>query len=111
VFGQVWGVLYPIIFVTYGYVVFRVIKGEFPRALLIPIVINLLANFAFTPIQFGLRNLPLAVLDIAIVLITIVWSITAFWPYSKLAALALVPYLIWVFIATLLQISIWQLNR
>jgi len=74
-------------------------------------VINLLANFAFTPIQFGWRNLPLAVLDIAIVLVTIVWSITAFWPYSKLAALALVPYLIWVFIATLLQISIWQLNR
>lgn len=25
--------------------------------------------------------------------------------------LALVPYLIWVFVATLLQISIWQLNR
>jgi len=111
VFGQVWGVLYPIIFVTYGYVAFRVFKGEFPKALLVPIAINLLANLAFTPIQFGWRNLPLAVVDILIVLVTIVWSIVAFWPYSKFAALALVPYLVWVSIATVLQTSIWQLNR
>ncbi|MBU4555850.1 MAG: tryptophan-rich sensory protein [Actinobacteria bacterium] len=111
VFGQVWGVLYPIIFVAYGYVAFRVFKGEFPKALLVPIAINLLANFAFTPIQFGWRNLPLAVVDILIVLVTIVWSIVAFWPYSKISALALVPYLVWVSIATVLQTSIWQLNR
>lgn len=111
VFGQVWSVLYPIIFVTYGYVAFRALRGEFPRALLVPIAINLVANLAFTPIQFGLRNLPLAVVDILIVLATIVWSIAAFWPHSRLAALALVPYLVWVSIATVLQTSIWQLNR
>lgn len=110
-FGQVWSVLYPIIFVVYGYVAFRVLRGEWPRTLLVPLAVNLIANFAFTPIQFGLRNIPLALVDIAIVLVSIVWSIVAFWPHSKLAALGLVPYLVWVSIATVLQTSIWLLNR
>jgi tryptophan-rich sensory protein len=110
-FGIVWSILYPIIFIAYGYVVFRVVRGEMPSALIWPIAINLVANLAFTPIQFGLNNLPLAAIDIVIVLVTIVWSIVAIWPHSVWVALALVPYLVWVSIATLLQISITVMNR
>ena len=110
-FGIVWSVLYPIIFIAYGYVVFRVVRGEMPSALIWPIAINLVANVAFTPIQFGLNNLPLAAADVVIVLVTIVWSILAIWPHSIWAALALVPYLVWVAIATVLQISITLMNR
>ncbi len=110
-FGTVWGILYPIIFIAFGYVIFRVVRGEMPSALIWPIAINLVANLAFTPIQFGLNNLPLAAVDIVVVLVTIVWSIVAIWPNSVWAALALVPYLIWVAIATVLQISITIMNR
>lgn len=111
VYGTVWSILYPIIFIAYGYITYRVINGDVPRVVLIPIAINLIANFAFTPILFGLRNLPLASVDIVIVLVTIVWSIAVIWPHSWPAALALLPYLIWVGIATVLQISITVLNR
>jgi len=110
-FGIVWSILYPIIFIAYGYVVFRVVRGEMPSALIWPIAINLVANLAFTPIQFGLNNLPLAAADVVIVLVTIVWSILAIWPYSIWVAIALVPYLVWVAIATVLQISITLMNR
>ena len=111
VFGIVWSILYPIIIVAYGYVVYRVIRGEFPVALLAPVLINIAANIAFTPIQFGLRNLWLAKLDIIVVLVTIVWSMVAIWPHARWAALALSPYLVWVMIATALQSSITWLNR
>jgi len=111
VFGIVWSILYPIIFIAYGYVIFRVVRGEYPTSLLVPVLINLAANFAFTPIQFGLRNLWLAEIDIVIVLATIVWSMIVIWPHSKPAAVALTPYLIWVMIATALQSSITWLNR
>lgn len=74
-------------------------------------VLNLAANFAFTPIQFGLRNLDLAAVDIVVVLATIVWSIAAIFSHSWWVAPALVPYFVWVTIATVLQISITVLNR
>jgi tryptophan-rich sensory protein len=111
VFGIVWSILYPIIIAAYGYVIYRVARGEFPSSLLIPILINIVANVAFTPIQFGLRNLWLAEADILLVLATIVWSMIAIWPHSRWASLALTPYLVWVMIATALQSSITWLNR
>ncbi len=110
-YGVVWGILYPIIFIAYGYVIFRAVGGTIPRSVLVPIAINLAANFAFTPILFSMRNLELAALDIVVVLATIVWSIAVIYPHSWVAALALVPYLIWVAIATALQISITAMNR
>jgi len=110
-FGTVWSILYPIIIVAFGYVIYRVVRGEIPASVLVPVVINIVANVAFTPIQFGLRNLVLAEIDIIIVLVTTVWSMVAIWPYAPIAALALVPYLVWVSIATVLQTSITYLNR
>lgn len=109
--GTIWTALYPVIALAYGYMVVRVFRGTAPKALLVPIALNVISNLAFTPIQFGLRNLPLATADIIIVLVTIVWSIAAFWPYSRIAALALVPYLAWVATATVLQVSITLANR
>ena len=49
--GLVWEILYPIILVTFGFV-------------FVQFAINLVANLIFTPIQFGMRNLPLASVDI-----------------------------------------------
>lgn len=111
VIGTIWTILYPVIFATYGYVAYRVFRGEIPASVLLPIVVNLAANFAFTPIQFGMRNLPLATLDIVIVLATIVWSMIAIWPHSRIASLALTPYLAWVATASVLQVSITLANR
>lgn len=111
VIGTVWTILYPIILIVFGYVIFRIIKGEIPWPVLIPIAVNLAANVAFTPIQFGLRNLPLATADILVVLVTIVWAMIAIWPYSRVASLALTPYLVWVSIASVLQTSITLMNR
>jgi tryptophan-rich sensory protein len=111
VYGIVWSILYPIIFIAYGYVALRVLRGDVPWTVLIPVGINLAANFAFTPLQFGLQSLPLATIDIVIVLITIVWSMIVIWPHSRWVVIALVPYLVWVSIATTLQVNIWLLNR
>ncbi|HZL05129.1 MAG TPA: TspO/MBR family protein [Coriobacteriia bacterium] len=109
-FGTVWSILYPIILVAYGFVIVQAVRGEMPRSVLWPVLINVAANAAFTPIQFGLRNLVLAEVDVIIVLATIVWSMIAIWPHARLAAIALVPYLAWVIIATALQTSITWLN-
>jgi tryptophan-rich sensory protein len=69
------------------------------------------ANLAFTPIQFGWRNLPCASIDILIVWGTLLWMIIGIWPYNRWISLAQGPYFVWVSIATVLQLMITAMNR
>lgn len=75
-----------------------------------PFAINLVANLIVTPIQFGLRNLPLAAVDILVVWGTIPWAAVAIWSHYRWVALAQTPYFLWVSIATVLQFSITVMN-
>lgn len=111
VFGQVWSVLYVIIFAVNIYVLVRVFQGDLDWKIGLPFWINLALNFAFTPVQFGLRNNFLAMIIIYGILMTIAWSMIAIWPHAKFVSISFVPYLLWVAIATALQTSIWSLNR
>lgn len=108
--GLIWQILYPIIFVTFGFVLLQALRGKISWSAVVPFAVNLAANLAFTPIQFGLRNLPLAALDILVVLATIVWIMVIIWPRYKWVAVAQVPYLLWVSIATVLQLSMTWMN-
>jgi len=58
--GFIWQCLYPVILVTFSFVFWKAIRREIPWQVALPFAINLFANLIFTPIQFGLRNLPLA---------------------------------------------------
>ena len=111
VFGPVWTVLYIIIVISFGYVLVQYIKKRLPFAVLLPFVLNLVFNLAYMPIQFGLKNLSLASVDILLVLATLVWALLAIWPRVRWVAWVNIPYLMWVAFATLLQLSITWLNR
>jgi len=111
--GFIWQCLYPVILVTFGFVFVQTARGKVPWWVAAPFAINLVANLFFTPIQFGLRNLHLAAIDILVVWVTILWMIWAVWSHYKWVAVAQVPYLVWVSIATVLQLSItwWNWDR
>lgn len=106
----IWQILYPIILISFGFVFVRVFRGKLPRLVALPFAINIVANLIFTPILFGMRNLPLASLDILIVWATIIWCVIAIWPHFKWVAFAQGPYFIWVSLATVLQLSITAKN-
>jgi tryptophan-rich sensory protein len=110
IFGTVWGILYPIILAVNVYIIYLLTQGKIGFIVALPFWLNLFFNLLFTPIQFGLKNNVLAFVDILLVLITIIWAIVAIWPYAKFVGLAFVPYLIWVAIATVLQLSITLKN-
>ncbi len=111
--GLVWQILYPIILVTFGFVFLQALRRKVPYRVAMPFGINLAANLIFTPIQFGMRNLPLAAVDVVIMWGTIIWMIVAIWKYHKWVAVAQLPYFVWVSIATVLQLSItfWNLDK
>ena len=54
---------------------------------MLPFAINLVSNLIFTPIQFGMRNLPLAAADILIVWVTIIWMVVVVWKHSRFVSL------------------------
>lgn len=109
--GLIWSILYPIILVTFGFVFVQAIRGKLSWRVALPYAINLVANLIFSPIQFRMRNLPLASADILIVLGTIPWMMLSIWPHHRWVAVAQVPYLVWVSIATVLQLLITAWNR
>ena len=110
VFGPVWTVLYAIIAVTFGAVFYKAVTGKIPWIIALPFVLNLIFNFAFTPLQFGLQNNILAAIDILLVLGTLIWALISIYPYASWIAWANTPYLLWVTFATVLQLTITYLN-
>jgi len=110
-FGPVWTVLYILIAVSFGKVFLMTIKKEIPFIIALPFILNLIFNFAFTPIQFGLKNNLLAAVDIALVLGTLVWLMLAIYPHLKWITYIQIPYLLWVLFATILQFTVTFLNR
>jgi benzodiazapine receptor len=110
VFGVAWGVLYPIILVSFGYVFYQIFKKKIPAGIALPFVLNLVFNLAFSPIQFGLQNNFLAAVDITLTVATLIWGIKVIYPFSTAVALAQIPYLLWGLFATILQYSVTVLN-
>ena len=110
-FGPVWIVLYVIIMITFGTVFYRAFTKQIPWIVALPFALNLVFNFSFTYLQFGLKNNLLASIDILLVLGTLIWALVAIYPQIKWITLANIPYFLWVSFATILQLTITWMNK
>jgi len=111
IFGPVWTFLYVIIAFTFGTVFWKAYLGKISWIVALPFALNLVFNFAFTPLQFGLKNNLLAAIDILLVLGTLIWALLAIWPHARWIFYMNLPYLFWVLFATFLQLTITYLNK
>lgn len=109
-FGPVWTFLYILIVISFGKVFLMAAQKKIPILVALPFALNLVFNFIFTPIQFGLKNNFLAAADILLVLATLIWAMIAIYPRSRSLAYIQIPYLAWVAFATVLQLTITYLN-
>jgi len=109
-FGPVWSVLYAIIAVSFGTVFILALTRKVPWVLVVPFALNLVFNFAFSPIQFGLRNNLLAAADVLLVVGTLIWALITVLPYAPWIAYVNIPYLLWAIFAAVLQLTITVLN-
>jgi len=111
IFGPVWTVLYILIAISFGKVFLMFYEKQIPFFVALPFILNLIFNFLFSPIQFGLQNNFWAMIDIFLVLGTLIWAMVAIFPYVKWIAYINIPYLLWVSFATVLQVTITILNK
>jgi translocator protein len=109
VFGPVWTLLYCMMAVA-AWLVWRC--GGWP-AQKNPLRLYLLQwalNALWTPLFFGLHHPGLALMEIVALYVAVLATLTAFWRANRLAGALLVPYLLWVTLAPVLNFTILRLN-
>lgn len=110
-FGPVWTFLYVLIAFSFGKVFYMAWRKEIALIVALPFALNLIFNFSFTWLQFGLRNNYLAAADILLILATLIWAMFAIYPHTRWITYVQAPYLLWVMFATVLQLTVTYLNR
>ena len=108
------GVVWPILYVLMGIALAMVVSaGMNRRDIRIPVTvfgIQLALNVAWSLIFFGLHRIDWALVEIVVLWLAILVTEYLFFRVSKVAAALLVPYLLWVSFAILLNAGFWHLN-
>jgi tryptophan-rich sensory protein len=71
---------------------------------------QLFFNLLWSVLFFGLKSPLLGLIDIIVLLIFIIANTIVFYKISKTAGYLLIPYLLWVSFASILNFSIFILN-
>jgi tryptophan-rich sensory protein len=109
VFGPVWMVLYTLM----GIAAWLVWRGGGFRAhqqVLTLFLLQLAINAAWSWLFFAWRLGFWSFADIVFLWFLIVVTLVGFWRARPLAGALLIPYLLWVGFASVLNFSLWQLN-
>ena len=112
IFAPVWSMLYIMMGVAAGLVWNRMEQEkELVKNALIFFAIQLALNALWSFLFFGLKNPMLAGLEIIILWLMIYETYLKFAKINKIAGYLFVPYLLWVSFASVLNASIWWLNK
>ena len=107
-FPVVWGLLFALN-AWAGWLIWEVAGETRPRVFIL-YILSLILNAAWSWLFFGRRRMDLAMIDVAILWVSLAAIIAVFWMIRPIAALPVVPYLIWVSIAAVLNWRMIQLN-
>jgi tryptophan-rich sensory protein len=110
IFGPVWTVLY-ILMALAAWLVGRKGGGAGKQLALALFLLQLLLNALWSPLFFGLHNPGLAFANIVLLWLALSATLVTFWKVRVVAGALLAPYLAWVTFASVLNFTVWQLNR
>ncbi len=109
IFAPAWAILYITVFIS----LLLYIKAPYQskKAGYVYFIIQLVLNLLWTPIFFGLKNIPFALVDIILLDIFTILTIKKFYTASKASGLILLPYFLWLIYATYLNFGYLVLNQ
>lgn len=110
IFSPVWISLFILMGISLFFVWQKQGHPQFKKALIF-FFVQLILNILWSIFFFGLRSPLLGLVDIVLLLIAILFTMFNFLKVSKFSGVLLLPYLVWVSFATLLNFSLWILNR
>ena len=110
---RVFVVVWPILYFMIGLSLFLFLRGGNIQTKIIPLVwfvAQILLNFAWSGVFFGMKKIGLALLVLVLLVIVLGGTIFEFWGFSRAASLLLVPYFLWCLFALYLNFEFWRLN-
>ncbi len=111
IFAPVWTVLYLLMGIAVFLIWQRGLSDKLGKVALACFILQLVFNAIWTPIFFGMKQ-PLIAFGVIILLwLSIAATIICFYRVSKLSAVLLVPYIVWVSFAAVLNAAICILNQ
>ena len=106
VFSPVWTALYILMSVA----IWIVWSKTSNKKILQLYFVHLFFNAIWSVIFFGFHQIFVALIDLAIILIFIIWLMKIYYQDSKISFLLMIPYLLWSFYALILNTTIFYLN-
>jgi tryptophan-rich sensory protein len=110
-FGPVWTILYILMAISVFLIWRKGLGTAAGKTAVAAFILQLVLNALWTPIFFGLKLPLIALGEIVILWLAVFATITSFWKVSKTAAILLLPYILWISFAAVLNASIYLLNR
>lgn len=111
VFSVVWPILYLFMAIA-AYRIYMIGKeGTNVKGALTLYGIQLILNFLWSFIFFKFRLYGLAFVELVILFIFIVLTTISFLKKDKIAGILMIPYVLWVAFAGILNFYIWMLNE
>lgn len=109
-FGPIWTTLYVLIGISLYLVWKQGLDRIEVRIALLVFVVQLILNVVWSLVFFGTHNIFGGLVLVILLWISILANIIVFYHISKPGGLILIPYLIWVTIASYLNYSVFVLN-
>jgi len=110
VFSPVWITLFVLMGIAAFLVWNKGLSDQRVKIALSIFAVQLILNVLWSVMFFGLRSPLAGLIEIAILWIAILLSIFYFLKVSNIAGILLMPYILWVSFAAVLNFSIWRLN-
>ena len=113
--GWVFPIIWPILYILMGIAAYRISmynkQGTNTGNAYFTYLLQLAINFLWPIIFFNLRLYGIAFVIILILLIFIIITTVKFYKIDKVAGLLMIPYILWVSFASVLNFFIWLLNE
>ncbi len=110
VFAPAWTTLYILMGVSL-FLIWRNVKKQEKKSVAFSIFgVQLVLNMTWSIVFFGMQSPGLALINIALLWVAVLYTIFLFYQISKPAAYLLVPYILWTTFAGYLNYAIWTLN-
>lgn len=110
IFGPVWIVLYILMGISLFIIWKEDLKNREVKAAFVIFMIQLIFNAAWSLIFFGAKSISGGLVVIIVLWVLILITIIRFMKISRTAGIMLLPYLLWVSFATVLNFYILKLN-
>ncbi len=109
IFAPMWGIIYFLMFCSFWLMIYSDTNIDKKPAIIL-FVTQLLLNFSWSPIFFYFHNIKLAFVIIFFLNLFLILTIISFFKISKISAILLIPYLLWLIFATYLNFEFMRLN-